>query len=230
MQFLGETADYADAFDPPYPAKDALPEWYRRMPSYCTPQREVGQYGHYNSTVKHCMPALDAMTAGYVLPLPQDLHVTENSPDNVGTSWPVDNMTLIEHHGSAQISEYEIAPHWSPVALKLINRWIVKTPPGYSTLFLAPLWRDEQRFQAFPGIVDTDRYPQPINFPFLLQRGFTGTIECGTPFVQLIPIKREEWRSEVGVRDERMRLDWLRVTRQSIHRYKQHFRSPKRWS
>lgn len=229
MQFLGETPDYAEAFDPPVPARELVPEWYKRMPNYCTPEREVGEYGHFNSTVKHCMPALDAITAGYILTLPQDLHVVHNEGYEVSTSWPVDNMTLIEHHGSAQISEFALSEHWAPVALKLINRWVVKTPPGYSTLFIPPMWRDDHRFQVFPGLVDTDRYPQPINFPFLLKRGYTGTIENGTPFVQLIPIKREEWRSEVGIRTEDMRLDWLRVTRQSIYRYKQHFRSPKRW-
>jgi hypothetical protein len=231
IEFLGDTADCAELFDPPIPAKDLLPEWYKRMPSYCTPERSITKHGHFNSTIKHCMPALDAMTTGYILTLPQDLHVTEHTEANISTSWPMDNMQLIENHSIEQISEYQIdTERWSASALKLINRWVIKTPPGYSTLFMSPMWQDDNRFFVFPGVVDTDLYPQPINFPFLLQRGFVGTIGYGTPFVQLIPFKRDEWDSEVGVKSEEMRKSWLKVTRQAAHRYKQNFRSPKRYS
>jgi hypothetical protein len=230
IEFLAET-EACEIFDPPSPAKDFLADWYKRMPNYSTPEREVGQYGHFNSTIKHCMPVLDAMTAGYMLTMPQDLHVTLNQNGEVKTAWPVDGVTLIESHNLEQISEYKIdTERWSPVALKLINRWVVKTPPGYSTLFMSPLWRDDYRMHALPGIVDTDRYPQPINFPFFIQKNFVGTIEVGTPVVQLIPFKRDDWKSSTGLSTKEMKTEWRRATRQSIFRYKQLFRSQKSYS
>ena len=49
--------------------------------------------------------------------------------------------------------------------IKALNQWHIKTPPGWSTLFVAPLNRDNDIFQAIPGIVDTDKFTENINFP-----------------------------------------------------------------
>lgn len=231
IEFLGQDETYSRAIDPPVPARDVIPEWYRDLPSYGDGVKVVNGTGHFNSTAKHCMPILDSMTAGYVLKLPQDLHVLSNSDEEgVTTAWPMDDMPLIESHPGWQLSTYRFDQEWSPFVLKLINGWVVRTPPGYSTLFIPPMWRNESRFQIFPGLVDTDRYPQPINFPFVVRRGFTGLVEVGTPFVHLVPVKRDEWQHRIGVRTEQDRHSWLRATRRSIHRYKSGFREPKRWT
>jgi hypothetical protein len=37
--------------------------------------------------------------------------------------------------------------------------------------------------------------------PFFLREGFTGVIPAGTPFVQILPFKRENWTSEVIIED-----------------------------
>lgn len=233
IEFLGETETYAAVTDPPVPARDLLPAWYQQLPSYGSPDgsthKQAGTSGHYNSTAKHCMPILDVMSAGYVLTVPQDLHVLANTDQGVETAWPMDDLPLIESHPNWQLSTYDLGEEWSPAVLKLINRWMVRTPPGYSTLFLHPVWRAEHRFQVFSGLVDTDEYPQCINFPFLLRRNFVGCIAAGTPFVQLIPVRRDEWEHRVGVRTQDQRVSWLRATRQSMHRYKSNFRQPKRW-
>lgn len=229
IEFLGVDADYAAAFDPPQPARDLLPEWYKRQGNYVG-EKAITEMGMYSSTIKHCMPALDAMTAGYVLTLPTDIHVTKNDQSGVSTGWPYD-AKMIESHSPQQVSELTIDAHtWNPSVLKLVNRWVIKTPPGYSTLFTQPMWRDDHRFQVFQGIVDTDTYPQPINFPFLVRQGYTGTLENGLPFVQLIPFKRDEWTATTGVNTPENNRAWLRATRQSIHRYKDHFRTIKRFS
>jgi len=221
---------YREVFDPPRPAREAIPSWYQRLPSYGPGGKSVGDSGHYNSTAKHCMPILDSMTAGYVLELPQDLHVLSNTPEDVETSWPVGDFgPLVESHPSWQLATYRFESGWSPHALKLINHWQIITPRGYSTLFLPPMWQNESRFQVFPGLVDTDVYPQAINFPFMVQRGFEGTIEAGTPFVQLIPVRRDEWYSVVADQTSADKFAWVRATRRSIHRYKKNFRAPKVW-
>jgi hypothetical protein len=44
--------------------------------------------------------------------------------------------------------------------------------------------------------------PQPISkifpllMPFFLKEGFSGLVPKGTPYAQIIPIKREDWTSE----------------------------------
>ena len=51
----------------PVPAKNNLPEWYRKL-DHTSP----------NKTVKGCMPFLDSMSAGYILKLPQDFYINHN--------------------------------------------------------------------------------------------------------------------------------------------------------
>lgn len=231
IRFLASDESYANSFDAPVPAATMLPDWYKRQGSFIDNDRSISDRGLYSSTIKHCMPALDAMTAGYILKSPCDIHVTANSDaDGVKTAWPVDRK-VIESHSPGQVSEYSIDTNiWSPAVLKLINEWTISTPPGYSTLFVPVMWTEERRFLPFCGIVDTDKYPQAVNFPFLVRRGFVGTIESGAPFVQLIPFKRDEWRYEVGVNTEENRYAWLRATRTTLHRYKKNFRTIKSWS
>jgi hypothetical protein len=230
IKFLASNDDYAAAFDPPVPASTMIPDWYKKQEPYVDNDRGISNLGLYGSTVKHCMPVLDAMAAGYIVRVPCDIHVTgNNATDGITTAWPVDRK-IIDSHSAGQVSQYSIDTSvWNPAVLKMINEWTIVTPPGYSTLFTAPLWSEEKRFMAFSGVVDTDKYPQPVNFPFLVRNGFVGTIENGTPFMQLIPFKRDEWESEVGVNTEKNRLTWLRATRNTIHRYKHNFRSIKKW-
>lgn len=54
-----------------------------------------------------------------------------------------------------------------------------------------------------PGIVDTDKYASPVNFPFILNDiKFTGLIPAGTPIAQVIPFKRDSWRMNFGSEKE----------------------------
>lgn len=73
---------------------------------------------------------------------------------------------------------------------KFMNKWLIKTPPGYSCLFIKPMNRIEERFDIIPGIVDTDKYINTINFPFILRkRDKQFLIKKGEPMVQVIPLK-----------------------------------------
>jgi hypothetical protein len=79
-----------------------------------------------------------------------------------------------------------------------MNPWIIKTPKGYSCLFLPPLNNNDDRFSIIPGIVDTDTYNLEINFPFVINGDkypqLNTVIKTGTPYVQIIPFKRESWK------------------------------------
>ena len=45
--------------------------------------------------------------------------------------------------------------------------------------------------------MDSDNFSLGGQIPFFLQKDFTGIIPAGTPIAQLIPIKRDNWQSEV---------------------------------
>jgi len=79
-----------------------------------------------------------------------------------------------------------------------MNPWSIKTKLGYSTLFVQPFHR-ESVFTILPGIVDTDTYIAPINFPMVINDPkFEGLIPKGTPIVQIIPFKRDSFKMKIG--------------------------------
>jgi hypothetical protein len=56
-----------------------------------------------------------------------------------------------------------------------------------------PLNRYDLPFTISSAIVDSDDFNAPGNIPFFLKDGFEGIIPAGTPFAQIIPIKRSSW-------------------------------------
>jgi hypothetical protein len=106
-----------------------------------------------------------------------------------------------------------------------MNPWSIRTPDGYSALFVQPFHR-ESIFAILPGIVDTDTYFAPVNFPFVLNDvAFEGLIPKGTPIAQVIPFKRESWTMAIG--DAQEFVDLHKVTGQlatkAVDRYKSMF-------
>jgi hypothetical protein len=112
--------------------------------------------------------------------------------------WPA--LDLITFHPITQAPKHPSAnsqgyPKW-------MNPWAIKTPKGYSTLFVQPMHR-ESVFTILPGIVDTDTYTATVNFPFVISDlKFEGMIPKGTPLVQVIPFKRDNWTLEFGSKKE----------------------------
>ena len=59
----------------------------------------------------------------------------------------------------------------------------------------------DKRFSIISGIVDTDTYNSPINFPFIINKKIIEDneilIKQGTPYVQVIPFKRKNWKMKI---------------------------------
>jgi len=231
IEFIPATADIEGVFDPPAPAASFLPEWYKQQPGYTDGKRSIGNDGNYNHTVKHCMPALDAMTAGYIIPLPQDIEVVSNPDGSPTVQWPSDTFKQISTHSPDQVSSLPLDTEmWDPIAWKFHNPWIIKTPHGYSCLFVQPMWHEELPFRCFSGVVDTDTYHvQPVNFPLVFRRGFRGSIDMGTPMIQVIPFRREDWKSETLSQSTFDPKVWERSKRRFGHRYKKDYRQKKNY-
>ncbi len=58
-----------DILPKPVPARRGLPAWLRDMPASARVEEFEGEV----QTVKRCLPFLDAMSAGFLMPLPCDL-------------------------------------------------------------------------------------------------------------------------------------------------------------
>jgi hypothetical protein len=167
----------------PFPASKAIPEWYRKMPRVNS--------GH--PTVKTCIPFLDAMTAGYIVPLAADVVLDgETAEYNSNATIPV-----ISSHFPEQTEFVKIPDHVNPSPLKWGNSFYIKTPKGYSCYITHPANREDLPFTTLTGVVDTDVHPVIINFPFLVNKDFKGVIPAGTPIAQIIPFKRDDWKIEV---------------------------------
>ncbi len=179
----------------PVPAKSALPDWFRRLVPV---DQSVLSATNNGLTIKRCMPFLDAMTLGYILPIAATVRLQIGEQGKkVDAGWEFDRV-MVSNHGSYQIAGHPLAER---PPMKFHNYWTIQTPPGWSCLFVAPLNRPALPVEILAGVVDTDTYASLINFPFIAT-GADGVhvIEKGTPLVQIIPFRRSE--AELELRKE----------------------------
>lgn len=210
----------------PKPASAFIPGWYKNMNSYTNNDKKPNGTGDTTATIKRCMPVFDAITAGYIIVSPADVYVSiKNGVQHF--EWA--NLGLISFHLIEQAPEHPLKkPHSYP---KWVNHWAIKTPKGYSTAFVQPMHR-ESVFTILPGIVDTDTYTAPVNFPMVINDPeFEGLIPKGTPIAQVIPFKRDTWSMELGGKKE---LEEQAIVTQNLStkffdRYKTMFRSNKEY-
>lgn len=177
----------------PKPASRLVPEWYKNTESYINGEKKPMGKGETGATIKRCIPVFDAITAGYIIESPADVYVSNKD----GAQWfEWSDLGLINFHPVEQASLHPLKkPFPYP---KWINPWSIATPKGYSTLFVQPFHR-ESIFTILPGIVDTDQYTPPVNFPFVINDpAFQGLIPKGTPIAQVIPFKRDSWTMQIG--------------------------------
>jgi len=209
----------------PQPATKYLPDWYKNVPSYLTGNK-IPTINGTTATIKKCVPVFDAITAGYILTSPADLYtdLEYEDPKNNGTlsqirsyKWPTSN--LIGFHPIEQAPTHPLHNTNRDIP-KFNNPWSIKTPRGYSCLFVPPFHR-ESVFTIMPGIVDTDTYFGNINFPFVFNDlTFVGLIPKGTPLVQIIPFKRTAWKSELGnKKDVKAAFSHLKEARTTFFEY-----------
>lgn len=211
----------------PVPATRVVPEWYKAMPEYWNGKREVvdTQITH---TVKKCVPVWDALTAGYVIRTHVDIQVSERG-GQAYYEWPSQNA--IGFHPVEQAPNHPAVTAGVPYP-KWHSPWAISTPRGYSCLFIPPMHNPNGIFTVMPGIVDTDTYTAPVNFPFTLDdQAWRGIIPAGTPMVQVIPFKRDDWAMRMGS-DKDIQAQGRVTTRlRSVwfNSYKRHFWTRKQY-
>lgn len=185
----------------PKPAAKFFPEWYKNLEPYY-PERDRNTGDKKFMTAKKCLPLIDAMSLGFILPLGADCHVMTNHDNSqIRFNGLAGSFPIIEAHSKLQIGGQSSIKKNNGDALKFLNYWIIKTAPGWSSLFIPPINNFNQPFTCLGGMVDTDRYIKEINFPAVWHaHNFDGMIYAGTPLVTVIPIKRNSFSKKPVVR------------------------------
>jgi hypothetical protein len=200
----------------PILASKVIPDWWKQM--------KAAQYVSEakQHTIRVCPAMQDWLTMGYYLVANRDLVVIcgKGKDDNDSVKYTVNDE---------KDSEYNSATHPNiqfgnvfnfmgegngPIrdAFKMKNPWNIKTPDGYSCFYLDPFLHQNKFFSTWPGIIDTDRFnknednSQIIFYPKV---DYSFVIKEGTPLVQIIPFRREEWVSSLQLRDKKSYFDNL---------------------
>jgi hypothetical protein len=167
-----------------------LPDWYKKAKRY----HEEG-----GSTYKNCVPLFEAMYSGYVMLTPCDIefYLKEGIPyvnviNNKYESFVRERSPMNDFH--TPIGFYDKHFAWLP-------QWGFEVPKGYNVLYMTPFNGYSLPFINTMGIVNNDKTSHPGSIPFFLKKEFAGIIKKGTPFLQILPIKREDWKSEKKILD-----------------------------
>lgn len=196
ITFTCEPADHG-VIAPPVPARSALPDWFRRLPGIDADRVSATDNA---LTVKRCMPFLDAMAAGWIIPLAATVRLEiSNEGRDVVAGWEFDR-TMVSNHSPHQVTGHPRAPR---PPMKFHNYWTIRTAPGWSVLVVPALNRPSAVVEVLSGIVDTDGYTAPVNFPFVpIGADGVHTLPHGTPLVQVIPFRRRDFDVRGTVRVE----------------------------
>lgn len=183
----------------PEPIAKSLPTWFREADRF-TKDPKSGDYyvGPDNGKIptwKACPALLDIMTTGYMLKTPCDLEFYINDQGIISVKT---NNLFYQDFCSPRIPmpQFEHPKGYYENHFAWFPDWAISVPDGYSVLYSQPYNRFELPFLTTSGIIDNDKVNMPGTMPFFLREGFTGTIPAGTPFAQMIPFKREDWKSE----------------------------------
>lgn len=205
-------SDTETEYLPPIPAASAIPDWWKRMQSYGgfkgspTGEKFINlPTGGDNATIKRCIPVLDSMSIGYLVVTPADIYV---EPKHVHTkenqSGPTQDFRMIYPRHLDKIEAHPWGQaHMHPYAknqglAKVFVPWRVRIPDGYSLMITEPLNNTSPDWSVVSGVMDSDVFYPRLNFMLSIKNPeFKGIIPMGTPIAQLIPFKRENWKSVV---------------------------------
>ncbi len=222
----------------PVPASKMIPDWYKKIPTH---QESRDHFGGKALTAKKCLPMIDAMTLGFIIPLYGDVNITTNkdcsvigvgtAPGNESAFNPYGGH-IVDFHSLDQVGN-KTSPSYPGKPLKFINRWVIKTAPGWSVLITPVLNSFEKRFTILSAVVDTDKYIKEINFPAVWNiPNFDEVLPAGTPLVTVIPFKRADMPTKAVTRSmtekelvERERIRKSQMSRN--HYYTQELREPR---
>lgn len=190
IRFLPELPSKDQMLIEPTPVKQHVPEWYRIGES------SFVEKGETHPGMKTCAPFLDIMLTGYVLLTPFDILVGRKENGDLDIRWngPSEWNSFIGERPKELGQTIPRLPGHAPNGLTWSSKWGWKTPRGWSTIVCHPFNRQDLPFFTLSGLIDSDKFSANGNIPFFIKEDFIGVIPAGTPFAQIIPIKRKSWK------------------------------------
>jgi hypothetical protein len=187
----------------PEPSLKKLPFWYKDADRYA--KMPSGEYwiGPDNGKVptwKACPALYDVMTTGYVYKTPCDIEFFLNDSGKL-------DFKILDQQYADFVHYRDSMPQFiSPMGyyenhFAWWSDWAVELPPGYSAIYSQPYNRFDLPFITTSGIIDNDKVSLPGTMPFFVSKEWTGVIPAGTPYAQIVPFKRENWKSEIVIED-----------------------------
>jgi hypothetical protein len=182
----------------PGPVLKEIPEWYKDFDRYAMmPDGKpfIGPDGGKFPTWKACPAVYDTLGFGYVLRTPCDIKFFINDSNEIDVS--------VEDKKYGEFIQKRPAMPGFPVPIGYHENhfawypdWGVSVSKGYSVLYTTPLNRFDLPFLNTSGVIDNDAVNLSGTMPFFIVKGWEGTIPAGTPYMQMMPFKREDWKSE----------------------------------
>lgn len=195
IRFIPNYSDTDGYIEPPVPAKSIVPEWYKKSNRF----RKGNTYTMEddNATdIKSCIPFFDALTSGYIQRTWFDIQV-DSDEEHAKLKWKFDAHNTFATRAE-DTAKRMTKPFYSTKDHFIFHYpYSIITPPGYSTLFTNPFNQFDSPFTALTGIVDTDTLITNGNYPIFVRKNFFGIVPSGTPILQMIPFKRDSWKSFV---------------------------------
>lgn len=194
ITFVASSKEVYNTEDPPKPSKDCVPKWFRDIP---TEKPEFGRQFRRASTVKKCVPYLDALTFGYMVCAPQDIGIKDDGK-NLEFAWGFEREEPVVTVDTPHRAEGMPVPFgYKPVVFRINVYPRILTPSGYSVLITHPFNRYDLPFLSLSGVIDSDKLDSPLTVSMYIRSDFSGIIEKGTPLAQVVPFKREDWVNSV---------------------------------
>lgn len=196
----------------PKPTQNEIPQWYKdadrfaKTPNgeYYKASKEVcpfpkeGTTDDYGKipTWKACPAIMDGFSTGYVLKTPCDLTFFKTASGSIDVK-----ASDIRHKDFCTkrfaMPQFEHPEGYYKDHFAWYSEWGLELPEGYSALFMTPMNRFDLPFLNTTGVVDSDKVHLLGSFPFFIVKGWEGTIPAGTPYLQILPFKRENWNHEM---------------------------------
>lgn len=226
MKFIHFSCATDQELGTPVPLKNVMPQWYKDAETFFTlKNHEVSLESgteEKHPGLKTCAPFLDSLINGYAMLTPFDIYVKKTEDGSLDLKWnapPGWEEFVAERPKETGATIPRPAGH-HPNHLVWASHWGIKSPKGYSLILTHPLNRFDLPFTTTSGIVDSDKFFGNGNVPFFIKEDFVGVIPKGTPFMQIIPIKRNSWKmiTSKGMKDQ-MYIQGL-VAREKETKYK----------
>jgi hypothetical protein len=224
IKFITENKFVEDFIPMPKPTKFYLPDWYKDTDKLFGENKiQFNNNGDLPLTVKGCMPFFDALSMGYVQETWCDIHISRVN-NNISYSYRSPEIEIMGDRDLRSFGKFKIDENYENVFFHWNRVWNLVLPKGYSALITHPFNREDLPFKSFSGIIDYDNYHLSGKVGFIIKKNFEGIIPAGTPMYQIIPFKRDNWKSKKHIMTEkdntRLKIQQLNIVRHFFNSYK----------